>query len=549
MVTFSYLPLTNTNLLIHGRYDRVHKMATDIDFFSMGNRMFGRQKRQIELFPDSTDPNQDNKSLAARIMRNDASAPEHAKKVLQRYFLTAGNEDEWGDIADQVGEAMLAIMIEYEVYSLVMEQKRALRDGRSIIGRINAHQKWLADTSPDKKPLSFMPTSYDATMDTDLASDEHTVNTEEQNRRDNEKRIALAEASKAAALLKQEEEEKEKQRRKQELREQSRRAEEAKERRKREKSAGNITTAQPVPPPRSSPTNRIILRNSSSLLQHGSSRELKAGSRGFDDGGLISDADNSVISGSSQSPKRSVQQNKVVGSSGKSETAESLVRSAATATISGSTLPSVNNTVRTPQNISRDSSWLGRRSDSPKRSTRPISPFLSTSLKRGIIAARPLNSVDNEIGNSHSNSNSMRALSRSPSHSERLRTDSQNSPYRRRVDTALAPVIDQQKAALALAAMPDFPGLSAPCQIDDSNSVEGYDSLESKSIGSGNRILVPVQRASSNASSKSGVGLGAHSDSQKREDGSRMRESRAEHSDASGSEKLPKSKSSRLPSL
>jgi hypothetical protein len=132
-------------------YDRVHKLATDIDFYSLGNRMFGREKRQLELFPDTFNANSNSKSLAARLQHpagdpfGDSGAFSNisASKVLPRYFLSADNEDEWGEVADTLGVTMLSMLVEYAAYEVVMEQKKALRSTQSVIGRVNAYQQRL----------------------------------------------------------------------------------------------------------------------------------------------------------------------------------------------------------------------------------------------------------------------------------------------------------------------------------------------------------------------------------------------------------------------
>lgn len=129
-------------------YNRVHKIATDIDFFSLGNRLFGNEKRQLELFPDTINPNENTRSLAGRFRAEDKRKKEEMRqadqgmsdfsasqteaesaedaaalawalktgsKVRPRYFVSADNEDEWGDVADDLAVVMLQMMVEYEV--------------------------------------------------------------------------------------------------------------------------------------------------------------------------------------------------------------------------------------------------------------------------------------------------------------------------------------------------------------------------------------------------------------------------------------------------
>lgn len=157
------------------KYNRVHKIATDIDFFSLGNRLFGAEKRQLELFPDKINPNENTRSLAGRFRAEDERKKEEIRrqgkgisdfdapteneedaaalawalktgsKVRPRYFISADNEDEWGEVADALGVVMLQMMIEYEAYSVVMEQKRTLRSKQSVIGRINTQQQAIEE--------------------------------------------------------------------------------------------------------------------------------------------------------------------------------------------------------------------------------------------------------------------------------------------------------------------------------------------------------------------------------------------------------------------
>jgi murein DD-endopeptidase MepM/ murein hydrolase activator NlpD len=161
------------------KYDRVHKIATDIDFFSLGNRLFGAQKRQLELFPDTVDPNVDTRNLAGRLKADEDRKREEARaadkgisdfarvpeqstdndedaaalawalktgsKVRPRYFLSADNEDEWGAVAEGLAVTMLQMLVEYEAYDVVMEQKRRLRSKQSVIGRINTRQLQLEE--------------------------------------------------------------------------------------------------------------------------------------------------------------------------------------------------------------------------------------------------------------------------------------------------------------------------------------------------------------------------------------------------------------------
>jgi len=120
------------------KYDRVSKMALDLDFHSMGNRMFSKQKSDFELFPPD-DVEKDLSSLNERL-RYDHSQPRHESKVKPRYFITSENVEEWGHIADSVMVAMIGMFIEYTAYEVTLENKRENRDMGSVIGRIYGYE-------------------------------------------------------------------------------------------------------------------------------------------------------------------------------------------------------------------------------------------------------------------------------------------------------------------------------------------------------------------------------------------------------------------------
>ena len=119
-------------------YDRVHRLATDIDLHSLGNRMYRNDKLKRDLFHDSVDINTDPHSLASRMHKVDV---EHADAKASRYFFSEANEDEWGMISDLLAQSMLEIMVEFESYDLVKEQKSKLRDAVSVIGRIHKYEE------------------------------------------------------------------------------------------------------------------------------------------------------------------------------------------------------------------------------------------------------------------------------------------------------------------------------------------------------------------------------------------------------------------------
>lgn len=141
------------------RYNRVKTLALDSDPFSLNNRLFGREKRQLELFPDTTMEREDEYSLAARIhAANDVEAEGgdatafdadslHQKRLQRkvnravRYFISVDNEDEWGNVADELAGEMLEMLVELLSYECVIEAKNAQRSKFSVMGRIFIHQE------------------------------------------------------------------------------------------------------------------------------------------------------------------------------------------------------------------------------------------------------------------------------------------------------------------------------------------------------------------------------------------------------------------------
>ncbi len=128
------------------RINRVHMLATDIDFFSLGNRMFRNEKRQVELFPDRGDPNLNPHALSVRLQRDPKI--EVARNIKKKgaapvggFYISGDNEEDWKAVAEELALTMLSLFVEYEAYAVVMEQKRKLRSKISIIGRINQYEK------------------------------------------------------------------------------------------------------------------------------------------------------------------------------------------------------------------------------------------------------------------------------------------------------------------------------------------------------------------------------------------------------------------------
>lgn len=127
------------------KYNRVSKLAMDLDFHSMGNRMFAKEKRNLELFPPD-DVERDASTLNERL-RYDHAQVRAESKIRPRYFITSENIEEWGDIADSVMIAMIGMFIEYTAYEVTLENKRENRDMGSVIGRIYGFENKIDSAS------------------------------------------------------------------------------------------------------------------------------------------------------------------------------------------------------------------------------------------------------------------------------------------------------------------------------------------------------------------------------------------------------------------
>lgn len=148
------------------RYHRVQTLAMDQDPFSLNNRLFGHEKRQLELFPDTTLDHGEEYSLGARILAaaetgNDPQADalrkqnKHQRAVQRaiRYFISTDNEDEWGSVADELGATMIEMMVELIGYEVVIEAKNAQRSRFSVMGRISIYQDHLHSEQERQKKL------------------------------------------------------------------------------------------------------------------------------------------------------------------------------------------------------------------------------------------------------------------------------------------------------------------------------------------------------------------------------------------------------------
>jgi WD40 repeat protein len=134
------------------KYDRVHRNATDMDFHSLGNRMFSQSKKDQELFTDKIDLDANPHALSTRLKR-DFEAERRAQNIPKPkgvYFMNKENEEEWGPTADNICVAMLSLFIEYDAYEMLLEVKREVRSTQSVIGRINVFEKKVEDLGGDR---------------------------------------------------------------------------------------------------------------------------------------------------------------------------------------------------------------------------------------------------------------------------------------------------------------------------------------------------------------------------------------------------------------
>ena len=137
------------------KYDRVHRIATDMDYHSLGNRMFKQAKADRELFPDKIDLNANPLALSQRML-NDTTKRE-APTPKGRYFMNKENEEEWGPVSDKVAGAMVELLVEFISYEMVVENKRQLRSTESVIGRIHAYEAHIesAGTREQAKAANY----------------------------------------------------------------------------------------------------------------------------------------------------------------------------------------------------------------------------------------------------------------------------------------------------------------------------------------------------------------------------------------------------------
>lgn len=110
-------------------YNRVHKLASDLDLHSISNRMFLANKKQTDVFPDLVSTDVEHHTLSRRLMRDDPTTHTHLPTGARPYFyIGEANEDEWGTVADALGQVMIDMFVEYMAYEVVQEEKGRHRD-------------------------------------------------------------------------------------------------------------------------------------------------------------------------------------------------------------------------------------------------------------------------------------------------------------------------------------------------------------------------------------------------------------------------------------
>jgi WD40 repeat protein len=120
-------------------YNRLHRMAMDIDQHSLGNRLSSNLKHKMELFPDMVEVGRDPNSLGARLERNGGeklSLNARSRGQANEIFITPDNEEEWGPVADRLAITMLEMLVEFETFEVIKEEQRNSRDPQSVLGRI-----------------------------------------------------------------------------------------------------------------------------------------------------------------------------------------------------------------------------------------------------------------------------------------------------------------------------------------------------------------------------------------------------------------------------
>jgi WD40 repeat protein len=129
------------------KYSRMKHRMDEVNKATLGNRMFTQEKHDFELFPDAFDVEQNDKGLSARLQRPAAELGMGRRVAAEgRYFMSPDNEEVWGDVADSLAIAMLAMLAEYEAYEVAKEETKGLiRFPKGISGRTVANDQYYQD--------------------------------------------------------------------------------------------------------------------------------------------------------------------------------------------------------------------------------------------------------------------------------------------------------------------------------------------------------------------------------------------------------------------
>lgn len=102
---------------------------------SLGNRMFGQEKKDKELFSSILHSAPTTMNIATRLQRENYEKTRHMP-LRGCYPITAGNVDEWGDIADNVMLTMIHVFIEYQIVLLAQSLNYQTTSHLNVLGRM-----------------------------------------------------------------------------------------------------------------------------------------------------------------------------------------------------------------------------------------------------------------------------------------------------------------------------------------------------------------------------------------------------------------------------
>jgi hypothetical protein len=97
--------------------------------------MFGEAKEKHELLPDTIDIHYDKFALKSRL-HDDGKILPFSKPRNETHIISADNEEEWGHIADELGQAMIVLFVEYQIYEIILEEKSKITSNKTFVGRI-----------------------------------------------------------------------------------------------------------------------------------------------------------------------------------------------------------------------------------------------------------------------------------------------------------------------------------------------------------------------------------------------------------------------------